>query len=232
MGKDIKDILFILTARVNSTRTPLKMIRPFANTTLFEISIQKMLDSKIIPKDQLYLSLYDQELIDIAKKYNCNIFYRSKESANAEKSLQQCYEWWDKLPFKYVVYLNSCHPLITTNTIDNFIQTYINNDYNGLFGVIKKKQYFWNKNHELVTPWPEGYKILNTKAVEETYEAAHTLYAGRMDLIGQDIFMGSFQGVNDPVLFEMDELECFDIDFPWQFDIAEVLYEKSLTLQC
>ena len=31
---------------------------------------------------------------------------------------------------------------------------------------------------------------MNTKLVEKTYEAAHVLYAGKMDTIGNDIWMG------------------------------------------
>ena len=227
MVKNLDEVLFIITARVNSTRVPRKMVRPFADTTLFELAIQKVLASTIIQKEQFYLSLYDQELIDIAKKYGCNIYHRSYESAYAEKSLQVCFEWWDKLPFKYVIFLNACHPLLKTETIDDFIRAYLASDYDGLFGVIKKKNYFWNKNHELITNWPKGYKIMNTKAVEETYEAAHTLYAGRMDLIGQNIWMGSCTKKNDPVLFEMPELECFDVDYPWQFEAAELLYKNQ-----
>ena len=30
----------------------------------------------------------------------------------------------------------------------------------------------------------------------------------------------------EPELFVMDELEAFDIDYDWQFDIGEVLYER------
>ena len=226
--KDLSNCLFIITARVNSTRVPMKMVRPFSNSTLFEIAIKKVLASEIIKKDQFYVSLYDQELIDIAKKYDVNVFHRSYESAYAEKSLQVCFEWWNKLPFKYVIFFNACHPLLKTETIDDFVRAYLESEHDGMFGVIKKKNYFWNKEHELVTPWPKDYKIMNTKAVEESYEAAHTLYAGRMDLIGEDTFMGTFKKKNDPVLFELDELECFDVDYPWQFEVAELLYEKSL----
>ena len=237
MPKDIKDILFIITAREQSTRVPHKMTRPFGGSgltanrpsSLFEIAIKKIQSSQIIPQDQFYVSIYegDQMLVDIAKKLQCQIYYRSKESAYAEKSLQECFEWWNKLPFQYVVFFNACHPLIKTETIDNFVNEYISSDYPGLFGVIKKKNYFFSKDHSLITPWPKDYKILNTKAVEETFEAAHTLYAGRMDLIGEDIFMGTFKTKNDPVLFEMDELECFDVDYPWQFDVAELLFDKT-----
>jgi len=40
--KDIKDILIIVQARLNSERVPQKMIKPFNNTNLFEIAIKKV----------------------------------------------------------------------------------------------------------------------------------------------------------------------------------------------
>jgi CMP-N-acetylneuraminic acid synthetase len=67
---------------------------------------------------------------------------------------------------------------------------------------------------------------MNTKAVEPTYEAAHVLYASRLDLIKENRFMGDFEAEGGIKLFQMDELEAFDIDEPWQFEVAEVLYEK------
>ena len=38
--------------------------------------------------------------------------------------------------------------------------------------------------------------------------------------------MGSFKKQGDPNFFVMDEIECFDIDWPWQFEVAEILYNK------
>ena len=67
---------------------------------------------------------------------------------------------------------------------------------------------------------------MNTKAVEVTYKAAHTLYASRMDLIKRNMFMGDFQKEGGIKLYPMDELECFDIDYEWQFKLGENLYEN------
>ena len=60
--------------------------------------------------------------------------------------------------------------------------------------------------------------------VDTTYEAAHCLYAGRTDLIGKGIWMGDFRKDGDIELFSMPERECFDIDYDWQFEVAEKLY--------
>jgi len=230
VNKSLKDICFIIQARLNSTRVPRKMINPFADTTLMDLGIQKVLDSKIIPKDNFYCSVYEKELVDLCKKYEVNIYHRSEKSANGENSLTNIYEWHDKLPYKYVVLISACTPLLKMETIDGFVEKYINSNSDGLFGVIGKKQYYWDEEGDMITNWPEGTTIMNTKVVETTYEAAHCLYASRIDTIKDEIWMGDAPFTKgNPELFEMDELEVFDIDYPWQFEVGEVLYNKFKT---
>jgi CMP-N-acetylneuraminic acid synthetase len=224
--KSISDVVVILQARMNSQRVPKKMLKPFLDSNLFEIAINKLLKSKVIPKENIYVSAFEDELKNIAKSYGLNIYNRSEESANNDNSLQKIYEWYDKLPFKYVIKVNACSPLLKIETIDAFISEFINQPEDNLFGVISMKDYFWNNGGMLVTPWPEGQTIMNTKAVEVTYKAAHVLYASRLDLISQNRFMGDFQKEGGIKLYPMDELECFDIDYEWQFNVAQILYEK------
>ena len=224
--KKLDDICFIVQARLNSQRVPQKMIKPFAGSNLFELIIDKLIFSDIIPRENIYASVHEDELKQIAYKNKINIFDRSYESANNDNSLQKIYEWHDKLPYKYCVLISGCNPLLRIHTIDNFVNQFLNQDEENLFAVFEKKQYYWNKEGALVTPWPTGQTIMNTKAVEPTYEAAHVLYASRLDLIKENRFMGDFEAEGGIKLFQMDELEAFDIDEPWQFEVAEVLYEK------
>ena len=224
--KKIEDILFIVQGRVNSKRVSQKMIRDFCGTTLFDIAIDKVLDSKIIPKENFYVSIYDTELKDIAKQKGVNIYNRSYESANNDNSLQTIYEWHDKLPFKYVVKINGCSPLLKTKTIDNFVKQFLEQEEENLFGVIQMNDYFFNKDNELVTPWPENQTIMNTKAVESTYKAAHCLYASKMDIISENRFMGNFED-GEIKLYILDELECFDIDYEWEFKVGELLWSNQ-----
>ena len=153
-------------------------------------------------------------------------FERSYESANNDNDLRKIYEWHDKLPHKYVVLISGCNPLLSVSTIDSFVNAYVNQEEDNLFAVMEKKQYYWNKEGSLVTPWPADQTIMNTKAVEPTYEAAHVLYASPMDIIKDYRFMGDFEKEGGIKLFPMPELEATDIDEPWQFEVAEVLYEK------
>lgn len=224
--KDLNDIVFIVQARLNSERAPNKMLRPFAGTSLFDICLKKIKNTKI-PLENFRASVYEQELIDVCNKNGLKYFLRSKESANNDTSLQKIYEWHDKLNYKYAVIINACNLFLKPETINAFIDEYISNPYDGLFGVMPKKQYYWNESGSLITKWPTGNNIMNTKAVEQVYEAGHVLYAGKMDRIKEGVWMGKPPySNNNPKLFEVSEFECLDIDYEWQFELYTNYWEK------
>jgi len=221
--KDPKDILVLVQARLGSQRVPRKMLRPFANTTLVNILFDKLTSSKIIPKENIYFSAYEEELKEVANKYSINIFNRSEKSANSEGTpMTEIFEWHDKLPFKYVVLISACNPLLKIETVDNFVSNFINSNKEGGFAVFEKKTYYWDKERRPLTDW-KGSTTMNTKFVEPVYEAAHCLYASRMDIIKQGHWMDT-KSPPEPELFIMDELEAFDIDYEWQFKVGEQLF--------
>lgn len=225
--KPLDSVAIVVQARLNSQRVPKKMIRPFAGTTLFDLVLDKVIEALPSKQEHIWASVYEPELVDIAKKKSINIFNRSRVSANNDNSLQTIYEWHDKLPsnYKYVMLVSGCNPLLKPSTIRHFYNQLVQQEEENLFAVIEKKTYYWNKKGALITPWPEDQTIMNTKVVEPTYEAAHVLYASRLDLIKENKFMGDFQAPKGIKLFRMEELEAFDIDYEWQFNVAEKLYE-------
>ena len=227
MPKNLNDVCFLVQARLGSQRVPGKMLRSFSNTTLVDILFTKLLQSSIIPKSNIYFSAYEEELKTIGEKYDINIFNRSETSANSEgQPLTEIYEWHNQLPFKYVILISACNPLLTIETIDNFAKSFLESDKEGSFAVFEKKTYYWDKNGESLTDWGNS-SIMNTKFVEPIYEAAHCLYASRLDIIGQGYWMDT-NYPPQPELFVMKELEAFDIDYEWQFQLGEQLYEMGI----
>ena len=225
--KNINDVCILVQARLGSTRVPGKMLRPFAGTTLVDILFNKLKSSKVIPKENIYFSAYEDELKEVGKKHNINIFERSKESAFSEGNpLSEIYEWYDKLPFKYVVLISACNPLLKIETMDSFVESFLNSDKEGGFAVFEKKTYYWDKNGKSITDWGE-LPIMNTKFVDPIYEAAHCLYASRMDVIGDGYWMDT-KSPPEPELFKMGELEAFDIDYEWQFKLGEILFREKV----
>lgn len=220
-----KNISIVIQARLGSQRVPKKMIKPFANTTLINILLDKVSKLKTITPNQVYFCAYEDELLNIANKYPINTIKRSKESANEEKDLTILYEWYKKIPTEYIVMVSACNPLLKVNTIDNFITQFQNSDKEGAISVYESKNYFWNSKGKMINKWPEGFTSMNTKYVEATKIAAHCLYGSRVDIIGKGNWVTD-KLPYEPELITMPEIESFDIDEPWQFKIAEILYEK------
>ena len=227
--KNIEDVCVVIQARLSSERVPRKMIRPFAGTNLTDIAVKKILESKIIPKQNFYLSVHERELRDVGIQNDVNIFHRSKESAlwdgGPGYALTGMYEWWNKLPFKYVVLVSACCPMLKTETIDNFFMNYLESDSDGMFAVIEKKNYFWNMEGECLFPLTEA--AMNTKTATPVYEAAHCLYAGKMESIGQDVWMGDFRNKGEIELVTVPEAEIFDVDYEWEFELYQALYKHT-----
>jgi len=227
--KSINEIAFIVQARLNSQRVPFKMIKPFADSNLFAIALDKLLESKIIPKVNIFGSVYEPELVKELDKRKLNYWHRSKQSADAENDIKLIYEWHDKLPvkYKYVILISGCNPLLRVETIDKFVEQFVMQPEDNLFGVIEKKTYYWDQSGKMITNWPEDQKIMNTKFVDPIYEAAHCLYASPLNLIDQEKFMVDFTKKNLK-LFNIAELETFDIDYEWQFKVGELLYKNLI----
>jgi len=224
--KDLNDICVVVQARLGSQRVPRKMICDFCGTTLVDILFEKLKHLKGVPKSNIYFSAYEQELKDIACKHGINIFHRSEESANSEgEPLSEIYEWHDKLPYKYVVLISACNPLLKVETIESFVRSFVECKKDGAFAVFPKKTYYWETNGKTITNW-KGATIMNTKFVDPVYEAAHCLYASRLDIIKDGFWMDT-KSPPEPELVEVDELECFDIDYEWQFKVAELLYKNK-----
>ncbi len=223
--KNIDDICVIIQARLGSKRVPEKMIKDFSGTTLTDIAIEKIKSCKSFPMENFYLSAWEEELKAIAINHGVNVYNRTEKSAKSEGTpMTEMYEWWDKLSYKYCVLINACAPFLNSKTIDEFVLSYAKSNSDGMFGVIEKKNYFWNNKKEIITPLTEA--VMNTKTAKPIYEAAHCLYAGRLDKIGNGVWMGDFNNCGEIELFTMEEKEVFDIDYEWQFKMAESAYKN------
>jgi len=230
--KKISEVAFIIQARTQSTRVPNKMLRDFGGSTLFEVAINKFLSSTIIPKENIWISILDKELKDVSAKYDLNVFNRSEESTHEPVVLQKIFEWHQKLDYKYYVILNACGPLLKIETLDDFIADFLTSPSRGSFSVFEKKHFMYDLQHNMLNNFLGEEKYLTTfetKLLEPIYEAAGCLYAGTMSDISEDIYMGTFKSKDSPQFYIMNESESLDIDEPWQFEMAEIIYKRQVS---
>ena len=233
--KDLNRVCFIIQSRVNSTRMPGKMIKPFGESNLTEIAVDKIKKS-ILPNKNFYLSVRDRELIDIARKHNIQYYLRGENSIRNDDTvpftLPEVFEWWDKLDYDYYIIMNACNPLVHIETINNFITEFVQSTSDGLFSVVEHKRFFFKKDGTIFQDFygsEEAKVTLNSKYIETIYSGG-PLRAGKMTDVGKHIYMGDFNKPNSVPLFHYNPDEYIDIDYQWEFDVAEALYKKKLEI--
>jgi len=220
-----KDISVVIQARLGSQRVPRKMLRLFAGTTLVDILLKKVSNLKSINSNQVYFCAHEDELLEVASKYPINTIKRSNESANEEKDIKVLFEWYKQIPTNYLVMISACNPLLQTETIDKFIQQYSTSAKEGAISVYESKNYFWDKEGKMLNKWPDGFTSMNTKFVEPTKVAAHCMYGSRVNIIEKGGWVTN-KLPYEPELISMPEFEAFDIDYEWQFEVAQQMYNN------
>ncbi len=228
----MKTICCMIKARLNSERLPNKMIRPFAGSSLLEIALRKLMDCKMLKPENIYLGAYEDEIKAIGQKVGVRIYNRSEKSVSHSATMRDLYEFIWTIESDYFLEINPCNPLLRPETIDKALEVFQSNEYQSLFGVVKKKNFFFDDNWKMVNDWLGDKKLLptmDTKLVGHLYEAAHSIYIWSVDRMKKELNRWSFTK-NDPFLFMIPEDEHFDIDYPWQFDLAESAYTKCYAM--
>ncbi|BBB91706.1 MAG TPA: acylneuraminate cytidylyltransferase family protein [Methylomusa anaerophila] len=121
---DEKSILAVIPARGGSKGVPRKNIRMLAGKPLIAWTIAEALQSKYI--DRLILSSEDEEIIEVAKQYGCEVpFQRPKEfAADDTPGIEPILHAVQALskPYDYVLVLQPTSPLRTVGDIDGCIK--------------------------------------------------------------------------------------------------------------
>ncbi len=235
----MKELTCVIQARISGNqRCPGKMIRPFAGSCLVKILLEKLLQCKNLDRDRIYLSACEEELMEMARDLGIKIYNRPDKSISENKDnkanplihLRNVYSWAYVIDSEYFIMISACNPLLSVETIDKAIGFFQDNNIDSLFSVIKRKNYYFDKDSHVLSKYSgnreekEYFYHLGTQWLEPVYEAAHSIYIFNTAYFKEhNMHRWSFTK-DDPYLFEIPPEEAFDIDYPWQFALAEEAY--------
>jgi len=205
------------------------MIRPFAGSCLLAIALKKITECDGLKRENIYLGAHEEEIKDIGREAGIRIFDRSLESVTGDGTKESLYEYVWEIDGDYWIEINPCNPLLSSQTIDKAIAFFRSNDFDSLFSVVKRKNWFFDENSKLISRYngnQEDIDSLNTKFVSYLYEGAHSIYIWNANRVRRELKRWDFTK-NDPYLYEIPEEEYFDIDYRWQFDLAERMYLQN-----
>ena len=221
-------VSFFLPTRKGSERVKNKNTKLFAGIEggLVENKVKQLLATKLI--DEIIFSSNDEVCMEVAAKYKdsrLRIIERPTELCLSTTNLQDliCY-----VPTitdaDHILWGHVTTPLCGADQYDAGIKLYfekLNESYDSLVGVTELKNFLLNKDGKLVNnttdiPWPR------TQDLEALYPINHTMF-----LTKREVYVKQKNRLGKKILLHvMDEMHSFDIDWPDDFVIAEVMYKN------
>jgi CMP-N-acetylneuraminic acid synthetase len=219
-------VIAFLPMRKGSQRIKNKNIKDFASIEggLTFIKISQLIKVKKI--DKIIVSTNDEEVKSIALSFNSTkiiVDDRPEDLASSDTSTDDLIKYVASIIKNSVVlWTHVTSPFITENIYDDMIEKYFKNTNNdSLMSVTKVQKFLWNKagpiNYDRSKEkWPR------TQTIEVIHEVNSGAFIADIDIYKS---LKDRIGIN-PYLFELNNIESFDIDWKDDFDIAEILWSK------
>lgn len=218
-------VAILINGRLGSTRCPKKLVRPFANSTLFEIAMKKL--SEIDYSDGCYVGVGEDPLISVVNKYpNLNLLLRSKEAvAPGYNDHKIIYAHYKLIEADYIMWLNPCHPLISHETIKNAINFVKKTKYNSYTSVVECNDWIFSEDGLPMTN--RSASMLSTAHSKKFFKAAHAFH-----VINKNYFLKDYQiwslTKNDPYMIQISDDENYDVNTENEFFITEQAYKNHI----
>ena len=219
----MKSISVVINARLNSSRVEKKLVRPFANSSLIKIALEKMNLMNFFEKR--YLAVAESEFNSIAKEFN-NIEILQRNLNAVKKGvnpLEITFEHYLRVPTDYVFVFNPCLPCIKIETIKKAFNYFQNTDYNSYTAVIPTGDWIFDSEGKALTNIDS--KNVTTNKDLKFFKGCHAFHIIKKEFFYKEKLLWTFSK-NDPHLFQIPVEEAIDVDTLNEFNLAEAIYKK------
>jgi len=218
---EIPGIKALIFMKANSERVPGKNLRPLCGRPLFHWIMDSLSRSNFI--DEVIINTDSSEIAESAERaFGATIHMRPEwllgDMVGASPLIEHDLANTDG---EYFLQTHSTNPMLSTQTIDNAIEAFFGQSaHDSLFSVtpVTTRMY-----------WPDGRginhdpdRLIRTQDLEPIYEENSCIYVfSREGFTDRRNRLG-----RNPMMFEMDRYEAVDIDYEYDFAVAEALMAK------
>jgi CMP-N-acetylneuraminic acid synthetase/regulator of RNase E activity RraA len=204
-----------LPAKGSSNRIPNKNTMLLDGEPLFIRSLKKLMSIPII--DEVFLDTESYEIIELASEVKCNILKRDVSLAsNKTDGNMLFFNEIQKTDADICVQLLCTSPFIKPSTIEKGIRILLDNpEYDSVVAIKKEKQYLWKDGK----PIYDINHIPNSVDLEDTIIESMGLYIVRRETA---LKLRRRIG-NNPFLLEIDPTESIDVNWPEDFELANLI---------
>lgn len=211
----------LIAARSGSMRVKNKNIRPFAGSTLLEVKIHQL--QRIQNLDGVVVNSNDDEILDIAKRLNCEVVKRDPYFASNSVSMNEVYENMAlNMDTDIIVYANCTNPLLRDQTIFDAINLYKSqiDKFDSLNTAHLVKEFLFKDNK------PINFELSNQPRSQDLPDISALNFA--VNILSRDLMIQRKSVIGStPYICNIDEVEATDIDNEIDFTFAEYLFNQQ-----
>ncbi len=221
-------IAAIIPMRHCSERVPSKNYRQFSGKPLFHHIVRSLLACPEI--NEVVIDTDSQTIMLDALRYfpMVTVLERPEYLRNATTPMNDVLlHTTTQLAADYYLQTHSTNPLLSSATISCAIQRFLGNidQYDSLFSVKRLHTRLWDSVGRPINHNPD--KLIRTQDLQPVYEENSCIYIFSRQTLEK---YGNRIG-EQPLLFEMAQVESWDIDEESDFEIAELLFANRETLE-
>jgi CMP-N-acetylneuraminic acid synthetase/regulator of RNase E activity RraA len=208
-------IIAFLPAKGSSSRIESKNVKLLDGKPLFLHTLEKLVECDFI--DEIYLDTESEEIISLADGIDCKILKRNPQLAsNTTDGHKLFMNEVNHIEADIYIQILCTSPFISKETLKKGIDSLINNNnYDSCVLVRKEKMYLWKHGK----PTYNLSSIPNSNTLDDTIIETMGLY-----IVRRETALSTRRRIGDkPLLLECSPLEAIDVNYPEDFDLANLI---------
>ena len=207
----------VVAVRKGSQRVPNKNIKPFGDTTLLDLKLQTLL--KVSNIDEIIVNSDCDEMIEIGKSYGVKTKKREEYFASSEASNSEFHGHIGKTTdTDYIFLAPVCSPFISSEKHEEAITQFMNSDCDSLTSTSLVKGHLWLDGK------PINYDLNNVPNSQDLPNIEMINYG--ITIVDKNTMKIKSRVIGDnPDFIILNEYEGVDINTPFEFQTAEIIYK-------
>jgi len=215
-----KEIIGLIPVKGSSERVPMKNLRKFSDSSLFELKLSQL--SKARGFEKIIVSSEEDKILSIAEKKGFGVHERDSKYSTSDIPMSDVYSYIaSEIDGENIAWINVTNPLADSDCYTNAVNAYRNMDvkYDCLLSVSEVQDYLFHEGYPVnfkPNPWPKSQDL--SGVLEMTFVIN---ILKRQDMVKWGSCVGS-----SPYFYHLSKIESWDIDFQEDFDFCEMIHKK------
>ena len=218
-------IAAIIVSRKGSKRILHKSKKKIKNKNLIERKISQLKKVKLL--DKIYLGTNDISLKKLSFKYKIHFIkredrYCDEKKTNAIEMVKNMLKYVDA---DIILWAHATNPFIDHLIYNNAIKSFKRStkNFDSLFSVSTLKNHFWDNKKKPINHNPFSKKHVVASKLKPIFSQNGGIFIRfKKDMIKDGRFVG-----RKPLMFKMNEIQGWDLDHPWQLEMARTLVKHK-----